>query len=339
MPTFLSNCARQRPVRAGLGLALLLGCSDAEGPPPVEDDPAHYSSIEAPLVTGTASQEASAGFTFLPPLVPAGPTDGVFDPQADVTVEVRLIEPADGTALANPVVAVFSTAAAAAGAQIWVNVTAKTYHANWQITPTILGELGTYRISVSVAAETVGSLDVVVAGPGVVQSKATGAAIALVNGDTLPIKFWLGLCASVRCKALDSCHDVGVCDPGTGQCSNPSKADGSACDDGDSCTQVDGCEGGVCVGGQPVVCEGVTQCHGLGACDPGTGVCTYEEAPDDSPCDDGNTCTLQERCRAGSCVEAAKLDCDDGDPCTNDGCDAKLGCTHEALTEPCDPTQ
>src|SRR5262249_17997731 len=38
-----------------------------------------------------------------------------------------------------------------------------------------------------------------------------------------------GSCTSgtaVVCTAQDSCHDVGTCDPQTGQCSNPAKADG-----------------------------------------------------------------------------------------------------------------
>src|SRR5262249_33349272 len=43
----------------------------------------------------------------------------------------------------------------------------------------------------------------------------------------------------VVCSALDQCHDAGVCDPGTGTCSDPAKPDGSSCTDGDACTQSD----------------------------------------------------------------------------------------------------
>ena len=45
-----------------------------------------------------------------------------------------------------------------------------------------------------------------------------------------------GICAGsdpVICTASDQCHDAGTCDPGTGACSDPAKADGAACDDGD----------------------------------------------------------------------------------------------------------
>ncbi len=56
----------------------------------------------------------------------------------------------------------------------------------------------------------------------------------------------------VVCAALDACHDVGVCDSGTGSCSNPVKADNSPCDDGNACTTNDVCTGGSCAGqGQP----------------------------------------------------------------------------------------
>jgi hypothetical protein len=43
--------------------------------------------------------------------------------------------------------------------------------------------------------------------------------------------------APPSCKPLDECHEAGMCDPGTGECSNPPKADGAPC------------TGGTCVGG------------------------------------------------------------------------------------------
>ena len=52
---------------------------------------------------------------------------------------------------------------------------------------------------------------------------------------------------SVVCTASDQCHVAGTCNPSTGICSNPNKADGSSCSDGNPCT-VDACSGGVCVG-------------------------------------------------------------------------------------------
>jgi len=43
----------------------------------------------------------------------------------------------------------------------------------------------------------------------------------------------------VTCSASDQCHVAGTCDATTGQCSNPTAADGTGCDDGNACTQVD----------------------------------------------------------------------------------------------------
>jgi K319-like protein len=60
-----------------------------------------------------------------------------------------------------------------------------------------------------------------------------------------------GVCTgsnSVVCTASDQCHAAGICNPGTGACSNPSAPDGTSCDDGNACTVGDTCGGGACVG-------------------------------------------------------------------------------------------
>ena len=57
------------------------------------------------------------------------------------------------------------------------------------------------------------------------------------------------LCAAVTCTASDQCHDVGVCNSATGTCSDPPKADGTACTDADACTQTDTCQTGICTSG------------------------------------------------------------------------------------------
>jgi len=53
-----------------------------------------------------------------------------------------------------------------------------------------------------------------------------------------------GVCTGanpVTCSALDQCHVAGVCDPATGVCSNPGKANGTSCDDGNACSVGDTC--------------------------------------------------------------------------------------------------
>eukprot|EP01064_Diplonema_japonicum_P033657 TRINITY_DN6703_c0_g1_i1.p1 TRINITY_DN6703_c0_g1~~TRINITY_DN6703_c0_g1_i1.p1 ORF type:complete len:1364 (+),score=407.94 TRINITY_DN6703_c0_g1_i1:46-4092(+) len=55
-------------------------------------------------------------------------------------------------------------------------------------------------------------------------------------------------CLGVMCQAKSECHEVGVCEPQTGMCTNPEKSKGSWCDDGDATTWGDKCTNGVCAG-------------------------------------------------------------------------------------------
>jgi len=113
------------------------------------------------------------------------------------------------------------------------------------------------------------------------------------------------LCAGtnpVVCTALDPCHDVGTCNPETGECSNPVKADGSSCSDGDACTQTDSCQAGACTGSNSVVCTASDPCHDAGVCNPGNGVCSNPAKADGSACSDGSACTQTDTCVAGTCT-------------------------------------
>ncbi len=136
----------------------------------------------------------------------------------------------------------------------------------------------------------------------------------------------------VVCGASDQCHDAGVCDPGTGLCSNPPKPDGAACSDGNVCTRTDTCQAGTCVGASPVVCTASDQCHDAGACDPATGVCSNPAKPDGAACNDGNACTQADTCRAGTCEGASPVVCTASDQCRDAGtCDPATGvCSNPA---------
>ena len=46
-----------------------------------------------------------------------------------------------------------------------------------------------------------------------------------------------------------------------------------------------------------------------------------------NPCDDFNACTTGDVCNQGTCV-GTPINCDDGNPCTNDYCDPELGCQY-----------
>lgn len=114
----------------------------------------------------------------------------------------------------------------------------------------------------------------------------------------------LGQCVGkkpVVCGALDQCHDAGLCNAQTGQCSNPKKKDGTLCDDGDACTLKDSCTAGACGGASKVVCSAQDQCHAVGTCDSKTGTCSNPTVKDGLACDDGHACTLTDQCTAGSC--------------------------------------
>jgi hypothetical protein len=52
--------------------------------------------------------------------------------------------------------------------------------------------------------------------------------------------------------------------------------------------------------------------------------------PDNTaPCDDGDACTEDDVCGAGSCVSGPPPDCDPGDVCLIGSCDSVLGCVTE----------
>ena len=62
------------------------------------------------------------------------------------------------------------------------------------------------------------------------------------------------------------------CGPQTGVVHAP--LTGTACDDGNACTQTDTCQAGTCTGSNPVTCTASDQCHDAGTCNPATGACS-----------------------------------------------------------------
>ncbi len=127
-----------------------------------------------------------------------------------------------------------------------------------------------------------------------------------------------GICTGtnpVVCAALDQCHDVGTCAPATGLCSNPAKANGSACTDANACTRTDTCQAGACAGTNPVVCTALDQCHVVGTCAPATGVCSNPSKTDGTTCNDANACTRTDTCQAGACAGGNPVVCTALDQC------------------------
>ncbi len=129
-----------------------------------------------------------------------------------------------------------------------------------------------------------------------------------------------------------------VCN-GAGACGVNNTA---ACNDGQFCTTVDVCSGGVCLGsGDPCVggsecadsCDEVgNQCaDALGtACSADGNVCTDDVcngagvcgSANTASCDDGNACTVPDSCSVGVCDPGTLITaCTDGDGCCAAGCD------------------
>ena len=129
------------------------------------------------------------------------------------------------------------------------------------------------------------------------------------NACTLADTCQAGVChpgTQVTCTALDQCHAVGTCNTTSGICTNPAKANGTACNDGNANTVGDVCTNGSCAGIDH--CIGVTcplpdQCHVAGACvDHATGACSNPNKADGTACNDANANTVGDVCTGGVCV-------------------------------------
>ena len=132
--------------------------------------------------------------------------------------------------------------------------------------------------------------------------------------------------SKTNCDDGNPCTDDG-CDAAEGCTHEAVSPDGSnpiPCDDGDVCTEGEGCKGGGCSGGKTKVCSDNAPCTQQ-TCDKIAGCQT---SPSDGPCDDGDACTNGDVCTKGACAAGPVKSCDDGKLCTIDSCDAKLGCVH-----------
>jgi hypothetical protein len=125
-----------------------------------------------------------------------------------------------------------------------------------------------------------------------------GACVTTVNTDavcgqldlcttTVPTCQADGSCAGTptTCTALSQCHEAGVCDPQTGDCSNPTKLNGTPCETG-----VPHSSGATCQDGSCVCTPHGTDC-GAKQCGPGFTTCG--QATVCGICDIGYVCNDQ----------------------------------------------
>ncbi len=134
-----------------------------------------------------------------------------------------------------------------------------------------------------------------------------------------------GQCAPgtpLDCSHLDAFCAVGDCSEGLRRCVARPQNTGSSCSDGLVCNGDEVCRSGECVSSGPLECQQPENPCQQARCDEAAGGCVVEDVPDDTPCDDGDDCTLGDACQVGNCISGAVAPngtaCDDGDPCTID---------------------
>ena len=128
---------------------------------------------------------------------------------------------------------------------------------------------------------------------------------ACTSGETCQNGTCRNPTSTVTCTASDQCHKAGTCDPATGMCSNPTKPNGSGCNDNNACTTNDACSNGTCVGGPPPSCDDHNVCT-TDSCNPASG-CTHMN--NTLPCDDANACTFPDACSGGECTGVTTAAC------------------------------
>jgi len=273
-----------------VALALAAGCGD----PSVGQSPQHTIS--------DGRHGGVEGFYFLPPLVPEPGVQGNDRRLAPVVA----VDPLD--AAGNPTtprLAEYSTLTGSGAER--VRDSASHFHVDWDISRTAAATETTYRVRVFVPSRVVtpagvriepqgrelGWIDVQIDRNGNPRLNSARGSAQANPARTVPVQFRVlpsvldpdgdgrldyddncaatanadqadadgdGVgdaceCLGVTCPASDACHLPGVCQPMTGACTNPVAADGTACDDGDTGTELDLCRAGACEGtlaSQPV---------------------------------------------------------------------------------------
>ena len=142
------------------------------------------------------------------------------------------------------------------------------------------------------------------------------------------------------CDDGNPCTSSDVCSGGkcAGQGSCECKIDSDCKDDGNLCNGVPSCTAGKCAIDPKtvVICDGAANSAcAVNACEPAVGKCALAPVPDGTQCDDASVCTGKDQCVAGSC-KGTLFNCDDSNPCTQDGCIPQTGCVNSPLSGPCD---
>lgn len=162
-------------------LGFVIACqSDRPVRPPASpsadiSDGAHAANCLTAVNTCVLS---NAHFFFLPPMVPAPTTSGVFNPALAPTVMICQLGSDDKCATAP-----FSPGV------VQLDLSAPQYRVNWNTDPLTIIVGNIYRVIVSAGGQELGFADVQPVTNGSLKNVETGEFIGLVDGRTLPIKF------------------------------------------------------------------------------------------------------------------------------------------------------
>ncbi|MEC8024970.1 MAG: hypothetical protein VX223_13630 [Myxococcota bacterium] len=138
--------------------------------------------------------------------------------------------------------------------------------------------------------------------------------------------------AEISCDDGNGCT-ADICDPESGTCIFEI-LENTPCTDGDLCTVGDLCIQGTCTPGVPAICDDENPCT-TDTCNPIGGQCT--STPNSASCDDGDDCTVDDKCFNGSCAPGEILDCSDDNDCTKDACvPGGLSCIHTPINGVCE---
>ena len=145
------------------------------------------------------------------------------------------------------------------------------------------------------------------------------------------------------CTAGDHCKE-GECLGASIGCDCLEDEDCDALEDGDLCNGTLKCETAQlpykCVVDQAtvVVCpgpEGENSFCLKPSCDPVTGGCSFQPDHEGFLCDDADACSVADKCSDGVCTGGQSVNCNDGNPCTDDSCNPATGCINEPNSDPC----
>ncbi len=138
------------------------------------------------------------------------------------------------------------------------------------------------------------------------------------------------------CTVADECTS-GKCKGVAANCDCEVNSDCGTLEDGDKCNGILFCDTESPPYQCAVVEESVVQCpepEGLDGpclvahCDSATGECSMLPVNDGFACDDANACTVGDLCDGGVCVAGVAANCNDGNVCTDEGCDPAEGCQY-----------